>query len=175
LGAVHRTKGLAAHQFYLFIITDSNDISLNNLNNAVASWQVNSANDCQANACSNAFPSCQYGGAVTAQYSDGNVPNGDITGTIALQTSNPDNCQAAVIDSSCSQQYFFAKTNGFISFVSTNPSTCVAGSAQQSTAHFTKGKSSCWICSRCSQTAYSWAVTSLVDFTALGRNSLEDL
>ena len=111
--------------------------------NAIAMLQqVESSEACQTYSCVNSFPSCQYGGDVYAHYSDGGEPSGGTTGTLSLQSTNPENCQSAIIGSTCPQQYWFSVQDGFIQLIYTSTDSCIAGSAQQSTAFFTKGK--CW-------------------------------
>lgn len=75
-----------------------------------------------------------------AHYSDGNRPTTGSTGTLSLSSTNPENCQAPIIGTTCAQQYWFSVQSGFIQLISTSTDSCIAGSAQQSTAYFTKGR-----------------------------------
>ena len=84
------------------------------------------------------FPSCSYGD-VAVHFSNGSQPTGGVTGVIALQSVSPQDCEQAILGTTCAQQYTFSVNSGFIQFISTSEDACVPGSAQQSIAYLTQG------------------------------------
>ena len=95
---------------------------------------------CSESACVSAFRSCQYGEA-KAFFSDGNKPQGTITGVMTQQSVNPAQCNTYVMGGSCSKEYAFSVTNGFITMISTSSDACVPGSALQYQNYQTKCQS----------------------------------
>ena len=72
-------------------------------------------------------------------FSNGSQPTGGVTGVIALQSVYPQDCEQAILGTTCAQQYTFSVNSGFIQFISTSEDACVPGSAQQSIAYLTQG------------------------------------